>query len=521
MLYIRQGATHKVVVGIFVDVADGFTPETGITLGAADEAAAILHDNGTIVDISGYTWAAITSADGHYHLTLQSGITGTVGHVTVVVNDDSVCLPVFKEFTVLEESVYDNMYAAAAVGPLTAAAVNAEVDTALTDYDGPTNAEMIARTILAASYFDPAADTVATVTTVTGQVTAVAIADQVWDELIAGHVGAGSTGKALTDVLADTNELQQDDVPGLIAALNDPTAAGIADAVWDEILTGSSHNIATSAGRRLRTLEEGFVLADGIIAVVTDGTTCTLDTGAVATADYYIHERLVLTEGTGVGQARIIVAYTAGRVCTLDRAWATNPDTSTLYDIETADVDELHIADAVWDEPVAEHTTAGTFGKTDADILADTNELQADDVPGLIAALNDPTAAVVADAVWNEARAGHVGAGSFGEGVIVETNSDKTGYAIGVGGIASTAFAAGAINAAATSVDFIDEIWDKICEDQASITAQQIMSLVLAACAGVTAGSVFSSPNGVSTRITATLAAEERTAIVLAPSAGA
>lgn len=238
---------------------------------------------------------------------------------------------------------------------------------------------------------------------------------------------------------------------------------------------------------------------------------------------------------------------------------------------------------------------AGTFGKTDADILADTNELQADDVPGLIAALNNlstaevdtaltdirldellaadsdidgaspptvgsvfhelltkslagftydqatdsleairdqgdaawitgataPTAAVVADAVWDEARAGHVAAGSFGEGVIVETNSDKTDYAIGVGGIPATAFAAGAITAAATSTDFVDEIWDKICEDQASVTAQEIMSVVLAACAGVTAGTVFKTPNGVTTRITATLVAEERTAITLNPSAGA
>ena len=46
------------------------------------------------------------------------------------------------------------------------AEVNAECDTALTDYDGPTNAEMVARTLLAASYFDPAADAVANVTLV-------------------------------------------------------------------------------------------------------------------------------------------------------------------------------------------------------------------------------------------------------------------------------------------------------------------------------------------------------------------
>ena len=36
----------------------------------------------------------------------------------------------------------------------------------------------------------------------------------------------------------------------------------------------------------------------------------------------------------------------------------------------------LALADAIWDEPVAGHVGAGSFGKTDADILADTNDLQ-------------------------------------------------------------------------------------------------------------------------------------------------
>ena len=38
--------------------------------------------------------------------------------------------------------------------------VNAACDTALSDYDGPTNAEMIARTLPTADYFDPSADVV-------------------------------------------------------------------------------------------------------------------------------------------------------------------------------------------------------------------------------------------------------------------------------------------------------------------------------------------------------------------------
>lgn len=115
-LPIRQGATHKVVLGPVVAVGDGFTPVTTLALSTADEAEVILHDNGTVVDISGYTFAAITTADGYYHLTLQSGISNTVGHMTVVVNDDSLCLPVKADFVVLEEAVYDMLYASGATG---------------------------------------------------------------------------------------------------------------------------------------------------------------------------------------------------------------------------------------------------------------------------------------------------------------------------------------------------------------------------------------------------------------------
>ena len=54
----------------------------------------------------------------------------------------------------------------------------------------------------------------------------------------------------------------------------------------------------------------------------------------------------------------------------------------------------------------------------------------------------------VADQVWDELRAGHVGAGSFGEGVLVQT--------VNAGGILAASFAAGAIDAAAIGTDAID-----------------------------------------------------------------
>jgi hypothetical protein len=139
MFFIRQGATHKVVIGPAVAVGDGFTPVTTLAVSSADEAEAILHDNGTVVDISGYTFAAITTADGYYHLTLQSGISNTVGHMTVVINDDSLILPLRADFTVLEESIYDAMYASGATGALPATLVQGGINTTagtITTLDG-------------------------------------------------------------------------------------------------------------------------------------------------------------------------------------------------------------------------------------------------------------------------------------------------------------------------------------------------------------------------------------------------
>jgi hypothetical protein len=109
---LRANTQVIVTVGPFVDVVDGFTPETGITLGAADEAEIIKHGSTTVVDISAATWAAVTNCDGYYSLTLTTSHTDTEGQMVIVVQDDSVCLPVRMEYRVLSEAAYDSLYVA-------------------------------------------------------------------------------------------------------------------------------------------------------------------------------------------------------------------------------------------------------------------------------------------------------------------------------------------------------------------------------------------------------------------------
>ncbi len=135
------------------------------------------------------------------------------------------------------------------------------------------------------------------------------------------------------------------------------------------------------------------------------------------------------TDMRGTDSAALASVCTEARLAELD-AGNLPADIAGLNDPTAA-----AIADAVWDELQSAHTTVGTFGELAteiASILQDTNELQTDDVPGLIAALNDPTAAAIADAVWDELQSAHTGAGTFGEiateigNILTDTNELQT-----------------------------------------------------------------------------------------------
>jgi hypothetical protein len=110
MRELRQSTQVKVPVGGFFDVINGYEPETGITLGAADEAELMKHDAASPVDISGRTWAAISGMDGHYNLTLTTSDTDTLGNLKIVVQDDSVCLPVEENYSVITQAEWDRKH---------------------------------------------------------------------------------------------------------------------------------------------------------------------------------------------------------------------------------------------------------------------------------------------------------------------------------------------------------------------------------------------------------------------------
>ena len=207
---LKQSTAKTVRLGPFVDSTDGVTAETALTISQADirlskEGAAFAQTNNAT--------GATHDENGWYSVPLDTTDTNTLGSLTVTIRETGA-LPVFKDFEVVTVNVFNSLVAGSAnlavdavaisgdstaadnlelaadgtgynlgsgaivsasvtgnvggnvtgnvggnvtgsIGSLATQAkadVNAEADTALADYDAPTNAEMVARTILSADY---------------------------------------------------------------------------------------------------------------------------------------------------------------------------------------------------------------------------------------------------------------------------------------------------------------------------------------------------------------------------------
>jgi len=247
-----------------------------------------------------------------------------------------------------------------------------------------------------------------------------AIADQVWDEAASGHVAAGSYGAWAFTIRSATaqagsgttitldasasavNDFYKDQFIhivsgtgvgqgrivtsyvgatkvatvsswatnpdntsvfvvrpfGAIPGASAPTAAQNAAAVWDELQAG--HTTANSYGLILQAVRNATAQAGSSASI-------TLDASASATDDLYRYQTIRILSGTGAGQARQITAYVGStKVASVAPNWAVNPSSDSVFVIKDLGIDAATvatIADAVWDEARAGHVAAGSFGE--------------------------------------------------------------------------------------------------------------------------------------------------------------
>lgn len=260
--------------------------------------------------------------------------------------------------------------------------------------DIPTVAEFNARTLASADYFDPTTDAVATVTTLTNL-----------PSIPANWLTAAGIAASALNGKGDWN------------TTTPPTAVAIADQVWDEDLTG--HQTSLSAGRAA-TL--GGVPIAETTATGTPTTSSIQLTAGSTTDGFYEDQTLKIVGGAGLGQARIISSYTgATRTCTFDEVFVTAPISgdavcisldhihpvseitadmdanSTQLAAIVADTNELQgdwvnggRLDLILDATSTQASVDTVDSNVDA-ILVDTNTT----IPGLIAALNNISEAQV------------------------------------------------------------------------------------------------------------------------------
>ncbi len=152
------------------------------------------------------------------------------------------------------------------------------------------------------------------------------------DGLVDGITSNVETIKSnVNDILADTAAIEPLVSANLDEPISDiPTAEENADAVWDEVLSGATHNVPSSAGRKLRQLASDVVL-DGMVQSATSNTVV-LDGDASSLDGSYDPGYIIISNGLGAGQTRIITEYRGStKTAVINRAWKITPDITSEY----------------------------------------------------------------------------------------------------------------------------------------------------------------------------------------------
>jgi len=533
MIWLRQSTARTVVIGPFVDSTDGATAETGLTIAQADIR---LSKNGGAFAQTNNSAGATHMENGYYSVPLDTTDTGTLGVLRVAVNE-SGALPVWADFMCVPANVWDSMFGSdrlevdaheieggdatnairdalvddatridasalntlsghdpgetimgatdlgtgsgltalasaadlatvdtvvdgiasdvAALNDLDAGDVQTAAAAALTAYDPPTHAELTSGLAglsdldaagvrgavgLAAANLDTqlaALPTDADVETAAGAALATydpptkaeldaglaalndpaagAIADAVWDETVADHSGVGSTGAALA-AAGGSGDPWSTALPGAYGA-------GSAGSILGNLNDVSSGDVQTAAAAALTSYDPPTKAElDAAVSPLATSTEVAKDATVAKEATVAALNDL---DAAGVRSA---VGLAAANLDTQLAGLPTDADVETACEAGLADYGAAKTTDIPSDYATAAAVTAlNDLSAAEAQAAA-AAALTAYDPPTRTEATSDknevlaampegsdaPTAGEVADAVWDEALVDHAVAGSTG-----------------------------------------------------------------------------------------------------------
>ncbi len=256
-MWLKQSTSVTVKIGPFVDDSDGKTAETGLAITQADVR---LSKNGGNMAQKNDANAATHDEIGWYDCQLDATDTGTLGRLVLMVNE-SGALPVWHEYMVLPANIYDSLvsgsdYIQADAMQIEGAdatdTLDARIDARLQNINldhllsaaCPGNVitgAVVDHSVIAClaaigndiSDYSAATDSLEAL----GGTSAASIADAVWDEQLSGHTAAGSAGEA-------------------------QSGSRVADYVWDEVIEAAANVNAQTARQLLRIIVSALAGAD-------------------------------------------------------------------------------------------------------------------------------------------------------------------------------------------------------------------------------------------------------------------
>lgn len=438
---LRQSTAVTVKLGPFVDATDGVTEETGLTISQADVR---LSKNGGNIAQKNEATSATHDELGYYDVDLDATDTGTLGRLRVAVHE-SGALPVWRDFLVVPAVTYDALvagtdyltvdmlqlggdtqsatdlkdFADAGYDPATnkvQGVVTVDTTTTNTDMRGTDNAALAAKleayvqllarsdaaiatdraTELAeinanegsgAGDYDNAADSVEAIRDRgdAGWITATGFSTHD-DPDPNGYIDAAISSRSDFDESADQVT---------VATNNDKTgyslsATGV-QAIWDALT--SALTTVGSIGKRLADNIDAAISSRSSHSAadvwneiaVTRGTQATVMTGgggpyqtlltdlSVQDDNWYANNLLVFTSGGNSGVPQVVRSSTTlltNTELTLHPGLPTVGAENDAFILVPLFVDADYsthaaadVADAVWDEARADHAVAGTFGE--------------------------------------------------------------------------------------------------------------------------------------------------------------
>ncbi len=431
---------------------------TTITLDASASASDSFYNNALILLTGG------TGAGQSRFITAYVGSTKVATVATWVVNPDATSTFAILPFDAVAgasaptaaqvaTAVWQDLLAgsdfatASSIGKLLKDDIDATITSRMATYTQPTGflaATFPSGTI--ANTTNITAGTIATATNVTtvnglaaNVITAASIAaDAIGASELAAdavtEIQAGlATAAALATVQSDTDDIQTrlpaalvggriDASVGAMAA-NVLTAAALADAAIDRAAFASDTGLQPI---RSNTAQAGAA------------TTITLDAGASASDSFYNNALILLTGGTGAGQARFITAYVGSSKVATVATWVTNPDVTSTFAILPFDAvagasapTAAQVATTVWQDLLAgsDFTTASSIGKLLKDDIDAT-------VTSRMATYAQPTGFLTATfPSGTVANTTNITAGIITTTTNLTTNNDKTGYGLSAAAI--------------------------------------------------------------------------------------